>query len=115
MAARTRNRFYADRNGIQRLLLSDMVAGALVAHAKTIEETAREIAPKRSGSYARSFYTDVRVGGSQRTKRVVAVVGNNDPAAYQIEVGTSDTPAHRTLRIASGAKKRRGKYVPDAS
>lgn len=59
---------------------------------------ARDIAPKRSGRYASSIRATLAIRA--RDGRVVGVIYSDDVAAFQIEFGTSDTPAHRTLRRA---------------
>jgi len=77
-----------------------VVAGVTVA-ALRIEQLAVAIAPHRTGHYAESF--EVRI--DRRKDRTVAVVRNTDDGALSIEYGTSDTPAHRTLRTASLARQ----------
>jgi hypothetical protein len=100
MASRKVNVYYA---GIRELLQSAELARDLGRRAEHAESYARGIAPRgRTGEYGSSFYVRVtRTHGGIRNDRAAAYLGNTDPAAFQIEVGTSDTPAHRTLRRAA--------------
>lgn len=94
--ARKVNIYYS---GIRELLQSPQMAQELGIRALHAEAYARAIAPRgRTGEYENSFYTRVtRTAGGIRKDRAAAYLGNDDPNAFQIEVGTKDTPAHHTL------------------
>jgi hypothetical protein len=98
--------------GMRELLQSKLVAQELSIRVQRAEAYARGIAPRgATGEYENSFYTRVsRTEGGwtlrgrgkrarliDRHDRAAAFLGNDDPNAFQIEVGTKDTPAHHTL------------------
>ncbi len=57
--------------------------------ARLAASIAAAIAPRDSGTFAASF--EVETSGS------TATVTSNDPAGIYKELGTSDTPKHRTM------------------
>jgi hypothetical protein len=109
MATRKVNIYYS---GIRDMLQSSLIAQELGLRAQRAEAYARAIAPRgATREYENSFYTRVSRtdGGFRRAgdeviherDRATAYLGNDDPNAFQIEVGTKDTPAHHTLRRAA--------------
>lgn len=94
-------KFNANYRGIGRMLRSDDMALLIGAEAVRIAQRARQIAPHRTGNYARHFGVSIE----KRRDRVVAHVYNDDPGALAIEYGTRDTRAHRTLRTAATGRK----------
>ena len=74
----------------------------LMQVAQAVEQTARGSAPVETGQFRNSFGVEGSAGAGR-----IAVV-NTDPAAFYIEYGTSDTPAHATL---TNAARQYGKYT----
>ena len=97
--------FKADYAGIGEMLRSDFIGAALYTKAQAVRAMAEATAPydKNNSTHFRdSFHVSepsVLAGGD----RVVVQVFNDDSAAVQIELGTSRTPAHRTLTKALDA------------
>jgi hypothetical protein len=91
--------YRADYEGIGKMLCAPYMVGAMHVRAEAVAERARAIAPKRSGHYSRSFRVSsgVREG---KTRRAYGRVTNTASYAIEIEYGTENTPAHRTLRTA---------------
>ncbi len=87
-------------SGIAELLRSPMMVDELVRRAEKTRALAEQIAPKRTGHYAESFAVSASRNGGARSDRAAAYVTNSDRGAASIELGTRDTPAHRTLRTA---------------
>lgn len=98
-------RFRASYTGIGRMLRSEPMLAAMLARAEQVKARAEAIAPVDTGEYARSFSVEGTRAGGAHHDRAVAAVRSDDPAAFAIEVGTEDTPAHRTLRKALDAAR----------
>ncbi|MGZ4588677.1 MAG: hypothetical protein ACXVX9_12850 [Mycobacteriaceae bacterium] len=99
------SRFDADYEGIGELLRSEMIGNALYTRGEAVRGTAEATAPfdaKSKTHFRDAFHTaepKVRDGGD----RMVVTVYNDDDAAVDIELGTSYSPAHRTLTKALDA------------
>lgn len=89
--------FTASYHGIGEMLKGHppLIAG-LVKQATRIATIAAATAPRDTGHFADSFHVSVAI----RSDRAVAKVTNDDDAALWIEMGTRDTPEHKTLRAA---------------
>jgi hypothetical protein len=92
--------FHGRFAGVRELLQSPEMAAEMVRRAERAKIYAEGIAPVRSGEFASSFYVRASRQGGVHNDRACAWLGNDDPSAVSIELGTSDTPAHRTLRRA---------------
>jgi len=95
------SRFDADYKGIGEMLCSPEMQADMKRRAENVMAYAVATAPydphsKDGTHYKDSFTVDsgVREG---KTRRAYGRVTNDDPAAFYIEYGTSDTPRHRTL------------------
>lgn len=88
--AQQREGFTADPDGIRELMTSPMAARASLNAAHTVQRVAEAIAPRNSGTYARSFRSS-----NQRTPtltargglevRAGAIVENTAPHAAAVE------------------------------
>lgn len=96
-----RARFRASYSGIGELARSLQMEAEMRRRAEKIAVFARATAPRDTGDYASRFEVDSGV----RTDRAYGSVTNTHPAAFQIEYGTSDTPAHHTLTAAMQAAR----------
>jgi hypothetical protein len=86
--------------GIGEMLRSPMMVAEMLRRAQQAKAVAEVIAPRRTGKYAKSFRASAVKRGGIHKDRACGRLTNRDPAAYQIEVGTKDTPAHRTMITA---------------
>jgi hypothetical protein len=83
-------RLVLNRPGIAALAKGREVKGVTRERAEDAAEAARSIAPVRTGA----FRSSIGVEDTDDGARVIAT----DPGAIYIELGTSDTPAHASLR-----------------
>lgn len=85
----------------REVLAAAWMQAEMLRRAQAGAAHAEGIAPRRTGRYADSIGADVYVrrlpGVDGKSGRAVGRVTATDPAAFQIEHGTKDTPAHRTL------------------
>ena len=95
------SRFDASFEGIGEMLCSPEMQAEMRRRAEKVKAAAEAAAPfdphsKDGTHYKDSFSVDsgVREG---KTRRAFGRATNDDPAAFYIEYGTSDTPRHRTL------------------
>lgn len=103
--------YKADRRGMARMLASrEILEAPMQAFAEAVKAEAEATAPydpnsKDGTHFKESFHAEVieddvmsGIGGTHRA--IVGHVYSDDPAALQIETGTSKTPAHNTLSNA---------------
>jgi hypothetical protein len=98
--------FSADYDGIGEMLKADFMEAAMLERAEKVRSVAEATAPfdaKEATHFRDSFHTSSTVEGGVHHDRATATVYNDDTAAVQIELGTSKTPAHRTLTKALDA------------
>lgn len=93
--------FHADYHGIGEMLCSPEMQAEMHRRAEKVKAAAEAAAPYDPASKDGTHYKDsftvesgVREG---KTRRAYGRVVNDDPAAFYIEYGTSDTPRYRTL------------------
>lgn len=97
--------YNASFSGIGELLRAEFIGAALYTKAQAVRGMAEATAPYEPSStthFRDAFHVkppEVADGGD----RVSVTVYNDDDAAVQIELGTSSTPAHRTLTRALDA------------
>lgn len=97
------SRFDASYDGIGELLRSDFIGAALFTRGAAVRGTAEATAPYDASSETH-FRDAFHVAEPEvQFDRMVVTVYNDDDAAVQIELGTSDTPAHMTLTKALDA------------
>jgi hypothetical protein len=97
--------FNASFDGIGEMLRSQMIGDALFAKGEAVRTVAEATAPfdeHEATHFRDSFHTEGPRVPEGRDRMAVTVV-NDDTAAVQIELGTSKTPAHRTLTKALDA------------
>lgn len=95
------------------MLRSDMMKAAMMTRGERVLARAIATAPvykgpddKHRGRYKERFELSGTNRGGSRGKRAAAVIKNTDPAAFEIEFGTSEEPGHYTLRNALSAASR---------
>lgn len=93
--------------GVGEMLRADFMVAAMRAEAEKVKTVAESIAPFDPTStdgvhYKERFRVESGVREGKKPRAYGRVL-NDDPAAFQIEYGTSDTPRHRTLGIAMHA------------
>ena len=97
--------FRPNYKGVGDMLKSKHMAARMLKRAEKVKARAETTAPRsgdtRDTPYADRFEASTRM----RADRVVGVVSNDHPAALHIELGTRDTPKHRTLGKALSAAK----------
>ncbi len=91
--------------GVGELLRSEMLGAALYTRAQAVRATAEATAPydKRNETHFRDSFHVAEPEVPEGNDRVVVTVYNDDDAAVQIELGTSNAPAHYTLTKALDA------------
>jgi hypothetical protein len=96
--------------GIGKLMRSNAMKAEMVARAERVMARAVEIAPvyegpddRHRGRYKSRFSVTSTNRGGYKGNRAAGIVRNTDPAAFEIEVGTSRQLGHHTLRNALGA------------
>lgn len=97
----TFNHAHKEAFGAQ-VLAAGWMQELMLAQAQKGAAFAKSIAPVETGHFANSIEADVYVRRLPRIDtpgpgRAVGRVTANDPRAEWIELGTSKTPAHRTL------------------
>jgi hypothetical protein len=97
--------------GVGEMLRAEFMEAEMLRRAEVGKQVAEAIAPEyrepdRRGRYREHFYTRASRRGGVHEDRAAGYLGNDHPAAFQIETGTRDTPAHRTLRLAAEAMGR---------
>lgn len=101
--------FQANYHGIGRLLVSEDMQAEMHRRALRMKAAAEADAPFDPDDSDHDHYRDhfaVSSGIQERkTRRAIGTLTNDHPAAFQIEVGTGKTPAHRTLTRALDAVK----------
>lgn len=101
--------FKADYAGIGHMLVSEAMQAEMKRRAEKVKEYAEATAPydpnDRDGDHYKDHFTVESGVQHRKTSRAYGAVVNDHPAAFQIEVGTKDTPAHRTLTRALDAAK----------
>jgi hypothetical protein len=95
-------RFESSYVGIGEMLNADFMAAEMLARAERGKAFAESTAPfdatsKDGGHYRDSFTVAAGTRGGPKADRAFGRVTNTDEAAFFIEVGTRDTPAHHTL------------------
>jgi hypothetical protein len=97
------SRFDASYDGIGEMLRSDFIGAALFTRGEAVRGTAEATAPydPRNETHFRDAFHVAEP--EVQFDRVVVSVYNDDDAAGPIELGTRDTPAHRTLTKALDA------------
>jgi hypothetical protein len=94
------HKFVPRRAGVGELLRSPAMVAEMLRRVEKAKALAEVIAPRQSGNYGKSFKaTAVKRGGINKD-RACGRLTNVDLASLQIEFGTKDTPAHRTMTIA---------------
>lgn len=95
------------------MLRSDMMVSAMAARGERVLARAIGTAPvykgpddKHRGRYKARFSMSTTSHGGSRGNRAAAVIRNSDPAAFEIEFGTSEEAGHYTLRNALSAASR---------
>lgn len=102
--------FSASYKGIGEMLCTPEMQADMKARAERVKARAEAIAPfdpkAKDGTHYRDAF-DVESGITDEGKghRAFGKVTNTDDAALWIEVGTKDTPKHRTLGKALDAAK----------
>lgn len=96
--------------GIGEMLRAGFMVADMEARAEKVAALARATAPvyggrddAHRGRYRADFTVSSTDHGGAKGRRAAGIVTNNDPAAFEIEMGTSETPAHYTLRRALAA------------
>lgn len=101
--------FRADYGGIGRLLVSEDMQADMHRRAERMKAYAEADAPfdpaDRDGDHYRDHFSVSSGIQERKTRRAVGTLTNDHRAAFQIEVGTKDTPAHHTLTRAIDAAK----------
>jgi hypothetical protein len=102
-------RFDASYAGIGEMLVSGFMQAHMRARAEKVAALAQQIAPYDPDSKDGTHYRDafevssgVREG---RTRRAYGRVENHDDAAFYVEYGTKNNPAHHTLGKALDAAR----------
>jgi tetrahydromethanopterin S-methyltransferase subunit E len=89
-----------DYDAFSRLVLTaDWMIAEMGRRAALGAAAAVAGAPEDTGDFAASITSEaeIRPARGRYKRRAVGRVVASDPAAFQIEHGTKDTPAHRTL------------------
>lgn len=97
--------FNADYRGLGELLSSYEMEAEMRRRADKVAARFEATAPRETGQFASSAQVSSTRRGGVRKDRAAGVVTVTDPAAAHIELGTSDTPAHHTLRNALTAAR----------
>lgn len=93
--------FNAYYDGIGEMLRAEYMQADMDRRAELGKEFAEAAAPYDATDSDGDHYRDhFHVEHGERKDRASARLVNDHKAAFQIEVGTSDTPAHRTLTRA---------------
>lgn len=94
--------FKSSYPGVGEMLRAAFMQAEMRARAEKVKAQAEVTAPVDDGDFAASFVVSSGVQ-HHKTARAYGRVTSEDPAALWIELGTSDTPRHRTLGKALGA------------
>lgn len=90
--------FTPDYEGIGEMLRAPWMQAEMHRRATAGKEYAEVAAPFDARDSDQAHYRDLfRVEDTPRKDRASATLINDDNASFQIEHGTSDTPAHHTL------------------
>lgn len=95
-------RFEPNYDGIHAMLNDPFMVAEMRARAERGKAFAEATAPfdpksKDGSHYKDSFVVSAGANGGPKGNRAFGRLSNTDDAAFYIEVGTSDTPAHHTL------------------
>lgn len=93
-------KFKPRRAGIGEMLRSPEMVAEMLRRAEKARTLAEVIAPRHTGHYSTSFTASAVKRGGIHHDRACGILRNTDLAALQIEFGTKDTPAHRTMITA---------------
>src|SRR5690606_40494673 len=105
----TRARVRVNRQGVGRLLRSEMIRAAMVHRAERIKAQAVALSPVGSsgdphpGQYKGAWQVSSTLRGGRRGDRAVAYVRNPVFYARWVEYGTERVPAHHVLLRAAMA------------
>lgn len=97
--------FKANYEGIGAMLRSEHMAARMLARAEKVKARAEATAPRSGDTRDKPYAERFKASTRHRADRVVGVVSNDHPASIQIELGTENTPKHRTLGRALDAAK----------
>lgn len=94
-------RYVQDRAGTNRLMNSPEMLAMLMGRARAGRAFAESIAPRYTGTYARSFIVEGRTHAGPKNNRAEARLVNTSDDAVFVEygggAGGTRTPAHRVL------------------
>lgn len=96
--------FQANYKGIGEMLCAPWMVADMHRRAELVAGRCRLTAPRHSGHYAASFQVTSGIR-THPSKRAFGRVTNTADYSFQVEVGTEDTPAHRTMSRALEAAK----------
>jgi hypothetical protein len=102
-------RFKMKRQGVGKLLRSEMIRADMVRRAETIKSTAVSLSPvgrsgdPHPGQYKGAWQVSSTTRGGRRRDRAVAYVRNPVYYARWVEYGTERVPAHHVLLRAAAA------------
>lgn len=103
-------RFKMSKQGVGRLLRSEMVEAEMLRRAKIIKSVAESISPVYAGPrdphpglYKASWVVSSTRRGGRNRDRAVATVANGTPYARWVEYGSERVPAHHVLLRAAMA------------
>lgn len=89
--------FKGDYAGIGEMLRADFMQAEMMDRARKGKEYAEATAPYDEHGESPHYKEQFRVEAALREDRARALLVNDDPDALWIELGTRDTPKHRTL------------------
>ena len=89
-------KFVPNPAGIEALAATAAMEEAMREKAENVLKVAQGIAPVETGAYRDSLHVESGIDGG----KAHATVGDDVRYGAYVEFGTSDTPAHATLRRA---------------
>ena len=102
-------RFKMKRQGVGKLLRSEMIRADMVRRAEAIKSAAVSLSPTggsgdpHPGQYKGAWQVSSSTRGGRRRDRAVAYVRNPTYYARWVEYGTERVPAHHVLLRAAAA------------
>lgn len=100
MARAPGTQFRASYKGIGKMIRGPEMRAEMRRRAQKVKAAAVATAPVDSGEYKRSFKVTSGARGGRNKDRAFGRVTNTAPHAIYVEHGTSNNPAHHTLRRA---------------
>lgn len=102
--------FQPNYAGIGEMLRAEFMEAEMLRRAEKVKAVCEATAPydpnsKDGSHYKDSFRVEASRAGGLKKDRAEAKVISDDPAAFHIEMGTGDTPKHRTMGKAIDAAK----------